>query len=51
MDVSGQDRQWDPSKGKAPKRVIVKRSKGQEKNGGEKVCCVGGWVKAILRIA
>ena len=32
MDVPGQGRQWDPNKGKAPKRVIVKRSIGQQKN-------------------
>ena len=32
MDVSGQDKTWVPSKGKAPQRVRVKRSKGQEKN-------------------
>ena len=33
MDVPGQDRQLDTKKGKAPQRVIVKRSKGK----GEKV--------------
>ena len=32
MDVPGQERQWDPNKGKAPQRVIVERSIGQEKN-------------------
>ena len=31
MDVSGQDMTWVPSKGKAPQRVRVKRSIGQEK--------------------
>ena len=31
MDVPGQERQWDPNKGKAPKGVIVKRSKEQGK--------------------
>ena len=31
MDAFGQDRQLDPNEGKAPQRVIVKRSIGQEK--------------------
>ena len=31
MDVPGQERQWDPNKGKALQRVIVKRSIGQGK--------------------
>ena len=29
MDVTGGDKTWVPSKGKAPQRVIVKRSIGQ----------------------
>ena len=29
MDVTGRDKTWVPSKGKAPQRVIVKRSIGQ----------------------
>ena len=32
MDVTGQDKTRDPSKVKAPQRVIVKKSIGQEKN-------------------
>ena len=36
MDVPGQDRQWDPSKGKAPQRVIVKRSIGQKRKKNSK---------------
>ena len=31
MDVFGQDMTWVPDKGKAPQRVRVKRSIGQEK--------------------